>query len=69
MCEQTGEETLVLKSHFNLTTIIPLETADLFGMLGIFAVSMGTLQMLPLILENSPFRCIIAYLLNSLTPS
>ena len=31
-----------------------------------FAVSIGTLQMLPLVLENSPISCIIAVLLNKI---
>ena len=40
--------------------------ADLGKILHIFAASMGMLQMLPLILENSPFPCIIAIFWNKL---
>ena len=35
-------------------------------MLHTFAVSIGTLQMLLLILRNSPFLCIIAIFLNKI---
>ena len=40
--------------------------ADLGTILHMFAASMGMLQMLPLILENSSFPCIIAIFLNKL---
>ena len=51
---------------FSLTTINPLETAGLCKVLHIFAAIMEILQMLPLILENSPFACIIAIFLNKI---
>ena len=52
--------TPVLRYRFNLTTINPLETAGLGKILHILVASTGMLQMLPLILVNSPFPCIIA---------
>ena len=69
MCGQIGSRyawPLYLRTLFNLTTINPLETADLGKILHTFVASMGTLQMLPLILENSPFPCINAIFLNYL---
>ena len=63
MCGRTGLKytwPLYLRSRFNLTTINPLEIAGLGKMLHIFAGSAAMLlQMLPLILENSPFPCIL----------
>ena len=56
---------LHLRSRFNKTTIYPLETAGLGKMSDMFLASAGMLQMLPLILENSAFSCIIAILLNN----
>ena len=41
-----------------------METAGVGQILHTFVVSIGTLQMLPLILENSPFPCDIAIFLN-----
>ena len=41
-------------------------TAGLGKILHIFAASKGMLQMLPLILENSPFPCVIAFLLQNI---
>ena len=43
-----------------------METTCLDKILHIFAASMGTLQMFPLISENSPFPCIIAIFLNKI---
>ena len=43
-----------------------METAGLGNILHILEASMGMLQMPPLILENSPFPCIIAIFLNKL---
>ena len=40
--------------------------AGLGKILRIFAAFMGMLQMLPLILENSPFLCVIAFLLQNI---
>ena len=40
-------------------------TAGLRKILQIFAASMRVLQMLQLILENSPFPCVIAFLLQN----
>ena len=54
----------VFKITFQLTKINPLETAGVGQILHTFVVSIGTLQMLPLILENSPFPCDIAIFLN-----
>ena len=45
---------LYFGSRFNLTTINLLETADLGKTLHIFEASTGTLQVLLLILEESP---------------
>ena len=57
---------LHLRSRFNLTTINPLETAGLGKIFHIFVASEGMLQMLPLILENSPFPHINAVFLNKI---
>ena len=57
---------LSLKPRFSLMTVNLLETAGLGKMLHIFAISIGTLQMLPLIIENWPFLCIIAIFLNKI---
>ena len=43
-----------------------LETSDLGKMIHIFAAFIGTFQMLPLILENSPLPCIIAIFFNKI---
>ena len=45
-------------SRFNFTTINPFESACLGNISHISAVSMGILQMLPLIFANSLFPCI-----------
>ena len=58
--------TLYLRSLFNLTKINPLETGGHDKILHTFQVSIRTLQMLPLILENSTFPCIIAIFLNKI---
>ena len=55
-----------LRSRFNLTTVNPLETAGLGKIFHIFAASIGLLQVLPLIFENSAFSCIIAIFLNKI---
>ena len=57
---------MYFRSRYNLTTINPLETAGLGRILHTFAGSMSILQILPLILENSPFPCIIAIFLNKI---
>ena len=44
----------------------PLETDGLGKMLHIFAISMGMLERLPIILENLTFPCIIAFFLNKI---
>ena len=67
MCRRTGSKyawPLYLRSRFNLTTTNPLETAGLGEILHKFPVSIGMLQMFFLILEISPFPCIIAFFLN-----
>ena len=56
----------VFKILFSLTIINPLETVANGKILHVFAVSMGMLQMLPLILQNSPFSCIIDIYLNKI---
>ena len=69
MCGQTVSKypwLLYLRSLYSLTTITPLETAGLSKILHIFGAYIGTLQMLPLILINSPFPCIIAIILNKI---
>ena len=58
--------TLYLGSCFSLETTYPLWTADFSKILHVFVVSLGTLQTLPLILENSSFPCIIAVFLNKM---
>ena len=57
---------LHLRSRFNLTTINPLETVGLGKIFHIFVASEGMLQMLPLIIENSPFTYINAVFLNKI---
>ena len=69
MCARIGSKytwLLYSRSLFSLTTINPLETAGLGKKLHIFPASAGMLQMLPLILKNSPFPCIIAIFLNKI---
>ena len=56
---------LYLKFHFNWAIINPLETASLGKMFNIFAVLLECCKMLPLIIKNSPFLCIIAIFLNN----
>ena len=58
--------TPVFKITFPFNKINPLETAGLGKILHTFAVSIGALQMLPLILENPPFPCIITIFLNKI---
>ena len=53
-----------LRSCFNLWMTDPSLTADFGKILCVFAVSMGRLQTLLLVLENSPFLCIMAVFLN-----
>lgn len=58
--------TPVFKMPFNLVTINPLEIAGLSTMLYIFSASMGVLHIVPIILKNSSFPCIITIFLNKI---
>ena len=53
-------------SRFNLMTINLLETADLGKTLHIVEASTGTLQVLLLILEESPLSDIVVIFLNKI---
>ena len=58
ICGENGLKypwTLHFRSCFNLASINPSKTPGLGKTLHIFAASMGTLQMLTLVWENSPF--------------
>ena len=57
----------VFKIAFNLTTMNPLIHWKLLVLIKcyIFTASTGMLKMLPLILENSPFPCLISNFLNN----
>ena len=57
---------MYLRSRSNSTAINLLETAGLGSILHTFVASMGMLQILHLILEHSPFPCIIAIFLNKI---
>ena len=46
---------MYLKFRFHLTTTDPLKTVGICKILHINVASMGTLETLPLILENVPF--------------
>ena len=58
--------TPVFKMSFNLMTVTPLETAVLGTVLHMFAASMGTFHILPIMLKNYSFPCIITIFLNKI---
>ena len=59
--------TLYLRFLFNLTIINPWETASHGKILHIITASMKMLQILNLVLENSPFPCTTAIFLNKIS--
>ena len=69
MCGRTGlkhRRPLHLRSLFSLATINPLKSAGFGETFHRFPAFMGMLQMLPLVLKNAPFPCIIAIFRNKI---